>query len=87
MSFIKREPLKKTQHFRTIRNRFTKRDQARSPQMGDSTGQHGGGLLEGSYNEEESAQSFAQALMAWRNSGKEEEKLWTNPTDPKSSFS
>jgi len=39
-------------------------------------------LLQGSYDEQESAQSFAEALMAWRNSGKEE-KLWTNPTDTK----
>ena len=51
-------------------------------QGGHSTGQHGGALLQGSYNEQENAQSFAEALMAWRNSGKEE-KVWTNPTDTK----
>ena len=51
--------------------------------MSDSTGQRGGALLQGSYDEKESAQSFAEALLAWRNSGKEE-KLWTNPTDTKS---
>lgn len=50
--------------------------------MGDTTGQRGGALLQGSYDEQESAQSFADALMAWRNSGKEE-KLRTNPTDTK----
>ena len=52
-------------------------------QMSYSTGQRGGLLLQGSYDEKESAQSFAEALMAWRNSGKEE-KLWTNPSDTKS---
>ena len=50
-------------------------------QGGHSTGQHGGALLQGPYDEQESAQSFAEALMAWRNSGKEE--VWTNPTDTK----
>ena len=46
-------------------------------QCGHSTG---GALLQGSYDEQESAQSFAEALMAWRNPGKED-KVWTNPTD------
>ncbi|KAL9965600.1 hypothetical protein ACROYT_G029422 [Oculina patagonica] len=64
--------------------RITNHEQARSPQMGDTTGQPGGALLQGSYDEQESAQSFADALMAWRNSGKEE-KLRTNPTDTKGS--
>ena len=50
-------------------------------QGGHSTGQNGGALLQGSYDEQESAQSFAEALIAWRNSGKEE--VWTNPTDTK----
>ena len=52
-------------------------------QMNDSRGKGGGVLLQGSYNEEESAQSFAQALMEWRNSGKEE-KMQKNPTNAKS---
>lgn len=52
-------------------------------QISDSTKPHGGALLQGSYDEQESAQSFAEALMAWRNSGKEE-KMWSNPTDTKS---
>ena len=52
-------------------------------QMNNSRGKGGGALLQGSYNEEESAQSFAQALMEWRNSGKEE-KMQKNPTNAKS---
>lgn len=48
------------------------RDSLRSS---ESTRQQGGSLLEGSYNEEESAQSFAQALMQWRKNG------GGNPTD------
>lgn len=63
--------------------RVTSQAQEKSPQFSDTTGHQGGALLEGSYNEEESAQSFAQALMEWRNAGKQE-KLWTNPTDTKS---
>ena len=51
--------------------------------MNNSRGKDGGALLQGSYNEEESAQSFAQALMEWRNSGKEE-KMQKNPTNAKS---
>ncbi|XP_067038102.1 uncharacterized protein [Acropora muricata] len=43
----------------------------KSPAQGNSRlSQQGGSLLDGSYNEQESAQSFAQALMEWRNTGK-----------------
>lgn len=64
--------------------RVTSQGQAKSPQFDNSTRQEGGALLEGSYNEEESKQSFAQALMEWRNAGKEE-KMWKNPSHAKSS--
>ena len=38
--------------------------------------------MQGSYDEEASAQSFAQALMEWRSAGKAE-KMWTNPSVPR----
>ena len=50
--------------------------------MSDSSAHQGGSLLQGSYDEEASAQSFAQALMEWRSAGKTE-KMWTNPSVPR----
>ncbi|KAK3699387.1 hypothetical protein QZH41_018554 [Actinostola sp. cb2023] len=46
----------------------------------------GGSLLQGSYDEKESLQSFAQALNEWRNT-KGKENSWTNPADKVSTVS
>lgn len=40
----------------------------------------GGALLQGSYDEKESSESFAQALKEWRGS-KEKDNTWVNPAE------
>eukprot|EP00118_Oscarella_pearsei_P026230 m.309652 g.309652 ORF g.309652 m.309652 type:complete len:581 (+) comp47190_c0_seq1:76-1818(+) len=60
---------------------FTTISQDSQPTV-EETGGHGGLLLQGTYNESASAQSFAEALQAWRQGGKGTETQSTAVTSP-----